>query len=87
MLTVHNKTLKPLRVPLPHGKSLHLQPNGYAAINDHAADFPALVALATAGSIEIHDGEVSHPDGPHAVGHASPSAKVHAKRTQRGGDR
>ena len=87
MLTVHNKTPKPLRVPLPHGKALHLQPNGYAAINDHAADFPPLIELKAAGAIEIHDGEVSHPDGPHAVGHASPSAKVHAKRTQPRGDR
>ena len=61
MPTISNKTEKPLRVPLPRGKVLHLGPRMCAQVAAIAAQHPPLTALVTAGTIEILE------DGPSAA--------------------
>lgn len=53
MKTVTNKTQKPVRVPLPRGKTLHLGPGRSGQIASSAADHPQLKKLVEAGEIEI----------------------------------
>ena len=56
MKTVRNLTRKPIKVPLPGGKSLRLGPNKDGTIQDKATHHPALLRLVEAGTIEIFDG-------------------------------
>jgi len=53
MLTVTNKTRKPLSIPLPGGKTLHLGPGKSAAITSNSAAHPQVTKLVDAGEIEI----------------------------------
>jgi hypothetical protein len=53
MKTIRNKTPRPLRVPLPGGRFLHLGPGKTGQIADHAIDRGAVQALVKAGSIEV----------------------------------
>jgi hypothetical protein len=55
MKIVHNKTPRPLSIPLPRGKKLHLGPGKSGQIVSTAADHPALKKLVDAGEIEILD--------------------------------
>lgn len=52
-MTVSNKTHKPLSVPLPGGKTLHLGPGKTGQITAKAAEDPRLKKLVEAGEIEI----------------------------------
>jgi hypothetical protein len=51
--TISNKTRRPLSVPLPRGKTLHLGPGKTGQIASTAADHPPLKKLVDAGEIEI----------------------------------
>ena len=51
--TISNKTHRPLTVPLPRGKTLHLGPGKTGQIASGAADHPPLKKLLEAGEIEI----------------------------------
>lgn len=53
MKTVSNKTRKPLSVPLPGGKTLHLGPGKTGHIASQAAEHPQLKKLIEAGDIEV----------------------------------
>lgn len=53
MKSILNKTRRPLRVPLPRGKILHLGPNHTGQIADHAVDHPGFKSLLEAGDVEI----------------------------------
>ena len=53
MKTIRNKTARPIRVPLPRGKILHLGPSLEAQIADNAVEHAALKKLVKAGTIEI----------------------------------
>ncbi len=55
MKTIKNKTTRPLRVPLPRGKTVHLGPAKSGQITTEAAEHPALKKLVDAGEIEIVD--------------------------------
>jgi hypothetical protein len=55
MKTVSNRTHRPIKVPLPGGKALHLGPGKTGQIQDRAADLPALKRLVEAGDLEIHE--------------------------------
>ena len=55
-MDVTNKTKRPLRVPLPGGKKLHLGPGRTGQISPKAVDHPPLRKLVEAGEIEIADG-------------------------------
>lgn len=51
--TISNKTRRPLSVPLPRGKILHLGPGRTGQIASEAAEYPPLKKLVEAGEIEI----------------------------------
>ena len=61
--TISNKTARPLRVPLPRGKTLHLGPKKTGQIASEDAEHPPLKKLVEAGEIEIlgegHGGSVA----------------------------
>ena len=53
MTTISNKTQRPLSVPLPGGKTLHLGPGKSGEIAAKASEHPQLKKLVDAGEIEI----------------------------------
>jgi hypothetical protein len=89
MKTVSNKTQKPLSVPLPRGKVLHLGPGKTGQIASNASEHPPLKKLVEAGQIEILDegAQATEEAGGRKTsrtwmpGHASASA------SRRSGDR
>lgn len=69
MKIIKNKTNRPLRVPLPRGKTVHLGPAKSAQITTEAAGHPGLKKLVEAGEIELlEDGDVEGGGGPGAAG-------------------
>ncbi len=68
MKIVKNKTQKPLRVPLPRGKTLHLGPGKSGQIATEAAEHAALKKLVASGEIEV----VEAGDEPDAAGGGGP---------------
>jgi hypothetical protein len=77
MKTITNKTAKPLVVPLPRGKKLHLGPRKTGQITTEAAEHGPLQKLVEAGEVEIaeeHEGLAGTggggPRGHGAEGHA-----------------
>jgi hypothetical protein len=90
MKTVRNKTHKPLAVPLPRGKKLHLSPLKTGQIASDDADHPAVKKLLEAGEIEIVGEESGPADGGGVGGakKASPGAPGHSSGiSRRSGDR
>ena len=67
MPVVNNKTRKPLSVPLPGGKTLHLGPGKSGQISAKSVDDPRLKQLVDAGEIEIVDDD-SRPTGGYGGG-------------------
>ncbi len=55
MKTIVNKTHGALRVPLPHGKVLHLGLNQSGHVSVHDADHPPLKKLVEEGKVELTD--------------------------------
>lgn len=55
MKTVTNKTSRPVIVPLPRGRKLHLGPLKTGQIATEAAEHPALKKLVEAGELELSD--------------------------------
>ncbi len=53
--TVTNKTKRPLSIPLPRGKTLHLSPGKSGQIAANAADHPPVKKLVAEGVIDVHD--------------------------------
>ena len=54
-MSIVNKTTGALKVPLPHGKALHLGPRQTGHISHHDVDHPPLKKLIEAGTVEIVD--------------------------------
>ena len=52
-MDIVNKTQRPLLVPLPGGKRLHLGPGRTGQITPKAAEHPPVKALVDAGDLEI----------------------------------
>jgi hypothetical protein len=89
MKTVANKTTKPLSIPLPRGKTLHLGPRRVAQISSNAAEYAQIKKLVAAGEIEISE-EAPRPAGGIGSGTAGrTSIHGHASggRSRRSGDR
>jgi len=64
-----NKTCKPLRIRLPHGKTLHLGPSASGPVHPDALERPALKKLLDAGDIEVLDeGKHSRGSGGRGAG-------------------
>ncbi len=53
MTAVSNKTQRPVSVPLPGGKTLHLGPGKTGQISAKAVENPQLKKLVDAGEIEV----------------------------------
>jgi hypothetical protein len=64
MPAVSNKTQRPLSVPLPGGKTLHLGPGKTGQISAKAVEDPRLKKLVDAGEIEIVDENPRLTAGP-----------------------
>lgn len=54
-MEIRNTTKRPLRVPLPGGKRLHLGPSASGQVTPKAAEFPGLQKLVESGELEIVD--------------------------------
>jgi hypothetical protein len=63
MAAVTNKTGKPLSIPLPRGKKLHLGPRKSGQISAHDIEHPALKQLVESGAIEIVADDVGATGG------------------------
>ena len=59
MRTVLNATSRPLRIPLPGGKTLHLGPGKSGRISDRAVQHPAVRRHVEAGDLKITDAPAS----------------------------
>lgn len=84
-MDLKNKTKRPLSVPLPGGKRLHLGPGKTGQITPKAAQHPPLVKLVEAGELELVDlgrggvdrsGSTRSSTGP-ATGHTPPGGVRH----------
>lgn len=80
MKTIVNKTVRPLRVPLPGGKVLHLGPKKNGQVADNAVEHPALRKLIEAGNLEVQgEGETAAAEGGGGEGPQGDSTHGHAK--------
>jgi len=62
MKEIRNTTHKPIRVPLPQGKTLHLGPLHEGQVTVATLDHPPFKALVESGDLEIlGDGTVDTP--------------------------
>jgi len=85
MKTVSNRTQRPVSVPLPRGKTLHLGPGRTGHISSKAVEYPRLKKLADVGEIEVL-GEGAEPiDG--AVGGKKRITSKHGHSSGSGGHR
>jgi len=66
-MEITNKTNRPLRVPLPGGKKLHLGPGKTGQVTPKALDHPPLKKLVDEGELEVAVGG-RHPSGNGADG-------------------
>ncbi len=89
MTTVTNKTRRPLRVPLPGGKMLHLGPGKAGQIASKDADDPRLKKLVEEGAVEIADEAAQRtPVGADASKERrAAGGPIHGSGSRRSGDR
>jgi hypothetical protein len=89
MAAVTNKTGKPLSIPLPRGKTLHLGPRKSGQISSHDLEHPALKKLVDAGTIEIapDNSGSTGGDGGGAHGRAPMGGQSRGPGGRRSGDR
>lgn len=79
-MEIRNKTNRPLRIPLPAGKRLHLGPAKTAKIVPKSLEHPPVKALLDSGEIEVvvggrNQSATSSSNGSGAGGsQASPSS-------------
>jgi hypothetical protein len=87
MTAINNKTQRPLSIPLPGGKTLHLGPGKTGQISAPALDSPGLKKLVDAGEIEVVNEDLKSTSGP-GGGKRGP-ASMHGRTSGRrhGGDR
>ena len=89
MKSISNKTHKPIKVPLPEGKFLHLGPGKTGQIADSAVERPAVKKLIEAGEIEVHAEGSGHAAGPDlgSTGHEATHGHVPNTLVRPKGDR
>ncbi len=63
MRTIRNNSARPLVVPLPHGKTLHLGPGKSGQIRFQAVDHPPLRKMVEEGDLEILGEEAGRSGG------------------------
>ena len=89
MKSIANKTQKPLSVPLPRGKTLHLGPGRTGQIASEAAEHPPLAKPVLAGESELLDDGPAPIGGTGGGGKGRPSFHGHPANSggRRSGDR
>ncbi len=89
MTAVSNKTKRPISVPLPGGKTLHLGPGNTGQVSAKAAEDPRLKKLVDAGELEVIDDEPRLAVGPGAGkrGRGFMPGHTAGNRGRRSGDR
>ena len=88
MQVVHNKTRKPIRLPLGGGKVLHLGPGGTGKVSPKATERPAFRRLLEQGEIELFAEGDSIDSGSGGTGGVRESRRDHKPpRIQRTGNR
>jgi hypothetical protein len=89
MTMVSNKTRRPLRVPLPGGRTLHLGPEKAGQISSKDAEHPAIKKLAEDSVIEIVDEDARRTQGGGDGGKGRTFVGGHARGSgsRRSGDR
>jgi len=87
MTTVNNKTQRPLSVPLPGGKTLHLGPGKNGQISAKAVADPRLKKLVDAGEIEIVGDEPRPTAGTGGGKRGRTFMPGHTSGSHRSGDR
>lgn len=78
MKMIRNRSARPIRVPLPGGKTLHLGPGKEGQVSPQALNRPAVQALLGNGTIEVV-GESAHGPGLGRAA-ASPHAETRGFR-------
>jgi hypothetical protein len=89
MKDIRNTTHKPLRVPLPKGKTLHLGPQLTGQVAANALEHPPFKKLVESGDIEIvgeGKAESRHPVKEHGD-HADTQGMGSSKAFHPSGDR
>ncbi len=87
MKEIKNKTSRPLRVPLPGGKTLHLGPARVAQIADNAIEHAEFKKLVADGSVEVL-GDTDKRTGNRGSGPSAQRSQANIKSFRRGqGDR
>ncbi len=70
MKEIRNTTPRPLRVPLPQGKTLHLGPRNKGQVTPQALEHPPFQKLVEDGHVEVlGEGE---PQGQHPIKEPEP---------------
>lgn len=89
MRAIKNKTRRPLVVPLPRDKKLHLGPGKTGQIAAEALDHAGVVKLVDAGEIEILDETQSalETGGSGKIGRGARGGTTATGVARRGGDR
>jgi hypothetical protein len=87
MPSVTNKTKRPLIVPLPHGKKLHLGPGKSGEIASNAVDHAALKKLVEAGELEVTRESSGTVDTTGGAKHRTSAGGHTSGITRRSGDR
>jgi hypothetical protein len=89
MKSVVNKTLKPIRISLPGGRTLHLGLAGRGQVPDDALQRPALKKLIEAGAIEVIEQDRQSLDAETGSTRVRRSTQGHpaARDSSRRGDR
>jgi hypothetical protein len=88
--TISNKTQKPLSVPLPRGKVLHLGPGRSGQIASNDVEHPRVKALIDSGALEVVTDDRGQQVGSSPGGKgARPSGQGHTADSggRRSGDR
>jgi hypothetical protein len=83
MKTIKTNTKRPLRVPLPRGKTIHLGPAKTGQITVEAAEYAGLKKLVAAGDIEVVDEASEAGD----MGAGGPRGRAAQGHTSGGGNR
>ncbi len=81
MVTITNKTCRPLSVALPGGKKLRLGPLKSGEISPKAIDHPPVQKLIKAGEVEIFGSEQK----PRAAGGGGKGSRFSSGGKSRGG--
>ncbi len=87
MTAVNNKTQRPLSIPLPGGKTLHLGPGKTGQISAKAVEDPQIKKLVDAGEIEVVGEDARSTGGPGSGKRGRTPMLGHTSGSHRSGDR